>query len=123
MTADVLELSAPVTAPKRWRVEMADKTTRTVEARGFRVEGCADIRSAGGMRRCLRTWSMAVDRGMLLSHVEQGTSARWGDAGNLSADARNIGADRIRSFSATLEVRSRDEGCDGPVRAAGTACR
>jgi hypothetical protein len=23
---------------KRWRVQMADKTTRTVEARGFRVE-------------------------------------------------------------------------------------
>ena len=23
---------------KRWRVEMADKTTRTIEARGFRVE-------------------------------------------------------------------------------------
>jgi hypothetical protein len=30
----------PSTAPatKHWRVEMADKTTRTVEARGFRVE-------------------------------------------------------------------------------------
>jgi hypothetical protein len=26
------------TLNKRWRVEMADKTTRTVEARGFRVE-------------------------------------------------------------------------------------
>jgi hypothetical protein len=25
--------------PKRWRVEMADRTTRVVEARGFRVEG------------------------------------------------------------------------------------
>ena len=23
---------------KRWRVEMADKTARTIEARGFRVE-------------------------------------------------------------------------------------
>ena len=23
---------------KRWRVEMADKTTRTIKARGFRVE-------------------------------------------------------------------------------------
>ena len=23
---------------KRWRVELADKTTRTIEARGFRVE-------------------------------------------------------------------------------------
>jgi hypothetical protein len=23
---------------KRWRVEMADRTTRTIEARGFRVE-------------------------------------------------------------------------------------
>ncbi len=26
---------------KRWRVEMADKTTRTIEARGFRVESGA----------------------------------------------------------------------------------
>jgi hypothetical protein len=26
------------TLPKRWRVELADKTTRTIEARGFRVE-------------------------------------------------------------------------------------
>jgi hypothetical protein len=26
------------TTPKRWRVTMADKTTRTIEARGFRVE-------------------------------------------------------------------------------------
>jgi hypothetical protein len=26
----------PVT--RRWRVELADKTTRTIEARGFRVE-------------------------------------------------------------------------------------
>ena len=26
------------TENKRWRVEMADKTTRTIEARGFRVE-------------------------------------------------------------------------------------
>jgi hypothetical protein len=26
-------------APKRWFVEMSDKTTRTVEARGFRIEG------------------------------------------------------------------------------------
>jgi hypothetical protein len=26
------------TESKRWRVEMADKTTRTIEARGFRVE-------------------------------------------------------------------------------------
>jgi hypothetical protein len=24
--------------PKRWRVELADKTARTIEARGFRVE-------------------------------------------------------------------------------------
>jgi hypothetical protein len=24
---------------KRWRVEMADKTTRTIEAHGFRIEG------------------------------------------------------------------------------------
>jgi hypothetical protein len=29
------------TENKRWRVEMADKTTRTVEAHGFRVEGGA----------------------------------------------------------------------------------
>jgi hypothetical protein len=29
------------TENKRWRVEMADKTTRTIEARGFRVEGGA----------------------------------------------------------------------------------
>ena len=28
-------------APKRWSVEMADKTTHTIEARGFRVEGGA----------------------------------------------------------------------------------
>jgi hypothetical protein len=26
---------------KRWRVELADKTARTIEARGFRVEGGA----------------------------------------------------------------------------------
>jgi hypothetical protein len=26
---------------KRWRVEMADRTTRTIEARGFRVESGA----------------------------------------------------------------------------------
>jgi hypothetical protein len=26
------------TESKRWRVEMANKTTRTIEARGFRVE-------------------------------------------------------------------------------------
>jgi hypothetical protein len=30
---------APVT--RRWRVEMADKTSRVVEARGFRIEGGA----------------------------------------------------------------------------------
>ena len=29
--------------PKRWRVTMADKTTRTLEARGFRVEAGALI--------------------------------------------------------------------------------
>jgi hypothetical protein len=29
------------TENKRWRVEMADKTTRTIEAHGFRVEGGA----------------------------------------------------------------------------------
>jgi hypothetical protein len=28
-------------ADKRWRVEMADRTTRTIEARGFRVESGA----------------------------------------------------------------------------------
>ena len=38
MTADVLVPGPTVTAPKRWRVELADKTTRTIEARGFRVE-------------------------------------------------------------------------------------
>jgi hypothetical protein len=38
MTADATDL--PSTAPviKRWRVTMADKTARTIEARGFRVE-------------------------------------------------------------------------------------
>jgi hypothetical protein len=39
MTADAPELlpaQSPVT--RRWRLEMADKTTRTVEARGFRIE-------------------------------------------------------------------------------------
>jgi hypothetical protein len=37
---DAAELPQPSTAPviKRWRVTMADKTTRTIEARGFRVE-------------------------------------------------------------------------------------
>ena len=35
MTAEP-QSTAPVT--RRWRVEMSDKTTRTVEARGFRVE-------------------------------------------------------------------------------------
>jgi hypothetical protein len=29
------------TETKRWRVELADKTARTIEARGFRVEGGA----------------------------------------------------------------------------------
>jgi hypothetical protein len=40
MAADVAELPQPSTAPviKRWRVTMADKTARTIEARGFRVE-------------------------------------------------------------------------------------
>jgi hypothetical protein len=40
MTADVAELPRPSAAPviKRWRVTMADATTRIVEARGFRVE-------------------------------------------------------------------------------------
>jgi hypothetical protein len=34
------ELPQPSTAPtiRQWRVELADKTTRTIEARGFRVE-------------------------------------------------------------------------------------
>ena len=39
MTAEAPELlpaQSPVT--KRWRVEMADKTVRTVAARGFRIE-------------------------------------------------------------------------------------
>ena len=27
-----------ITTQKRWRITMADKTTRTLEARGFRVE-------------------------------------------------------------------------------------
>jgi hypothetical protein len=37
---DATELPLPSSAPvtRRWRVTMADKTTRTVEARGFRVE-------------------------------------------------------------------------------------
>jgi hypothetical protein len=39
VTADAPELP-PTQSPviERWRVEMADKTTRTIEARGFRVE-------------------------------------------------------------------------------------
>jgi hypothetical protein len=28
----------PITTPKKWRVTMADKTARVIEARGFRVE-------------------------------------------------------------------------------------
>jgi hypothetical protein len=37
---DAAELPQPSTAPviKRWRVTMADKTARVIEARGFRVE-------------------------------------------------------------------------------------
>ena len=45
------------TENKRWRVELADKTTRTIEARGFRVEhgalvlvlplGCAAAYASG----------------------------------------------------------------------------
>ena len=31
-------LTLAVVECKRWRVEMADRTTRTIEARGFRVE-------------------------------------------------------------------------------------
>jgi hypothetical protein len=40
VTADAPELQAPTQSPviRRWRVELADKTARTVEARGFRVE-------------------------------------------------------------------------------------
>jgi hypothetical protein len=40
MTADVAEQPQPSTAPvtRRWRVTMADNTTRVIEARGFRVE-------------------------------------------------------------------------------------
>ena len=59
--ADLLrkELPRPSTAPviKRWHVTMADKTERTIEARGFRVEhgalilllplGCAAAYAAG----------------------------------------------------------------------------
>ena len=59
MTADASELPRPSTAPviKRWRVTMVDKTERTIEARGFRVEhgalilllplGCAAAYAAG----------------------------------------------------------------------------
>jgi hypothetical protein len=37
---DAAELPQPSTAPvtRQWRITMADKTTRTIEARGFRVE-------------------------------------------------------------------------------------
>jgi hypothetical protein len=52
--------------PKRWRVTMADKTTRTIEARGFRVEhgalvlvqplGCAAAYAPG-------TWLTIEDAG------------------------------------------------------------
>jgi hypothetical protein len=45
MTAplDATELPAPTQSPvtRRWRVELADKTTRTITAHGFRVEGGA----------------------------------------------------------------------------------
>jgi hypothetical protein len=59
MTADAAELPRPSTAPviKRWRVTMAHKMERTIEARGFRVEhgalilllplGCAAAYAAG----------------------------------------------------------------------------
>ena len=33
-----MESTLADTESKRWRVEMADKTARTIEARGFRVE-------------------------------------------------------------------------------------
>ena len=39
MTTDAPELPPPQSpATRRWRVELADKTTRTVEARGFLPE-------------------------------------------------------------------------------------
>jgi hypothetical protein len=40
---DATDLPQSSTAPaiKRWRVEMADKTARVIEARGFRVESGA----------------------------------------------------------------------------------
>jgi hypothetical protein len=47
---------------KRWRVTMADKTERTIEARGFRVEGGAfDPQPTGRMRRGLRPLDLAHD--------------------------------------------------------------
>jgi hypothetical protein len=41
MAADVAELPQPSTAPitTRWRVTLADKTARVIDARGFRIEG------------------------------------------------------------------------------------
>jgi hypothetical protein len=43
MTADATDLPSTAPVTKRWRVTMADKTARTIEARGFRVEGGALI--------------------------------------------------------------------------------
>jgi hypothetical protein len=41
MTADQSNGGSSIAAadgPRRWRVELADKTARTIEARGFRAE-------------------------------------------------------------------------------------
>jgi hypothetical protein len=35
---DTAELPSTAPVVKRWRITMADKTERTIEARGFRVE-------------------------------------------------------------------------------------
>jgi hypothetical protein len=40
VTAELPQQSQPLVT-RRWRVTMADKTARTIEARGFRVEGGA----------------------------------------------------------------------------------
>jgi hypothetical protein len=42
MMAQIPPMNRPRAQPlavKRWRVELADKTERTIEVRGFRVEG------------------------------------------------------------------------------------
>jgi hypothetical protein len=50
------------TETRQWRVTMADKTTRTVEAHGFRVEGGALVLAAARMRCGLRARNLANDR-------------------------------------------------------------